>query len=232
MDTLFIFCAGLATAIVLWSWKGWLPESGRWKAWCPNVVSILSVPFCWVAYFIFWVLMGNIYLTMIIYAPGVGGDLIDGRLAKGYKRAYPHKTADSSWRGQLLFPGVSKIGPILDPICDKVRVVPIYAYNAIVSFGSEMPDTGVLFAGIALIEVLAGIERVINGEARVNNGGNHAKGVGKIKALLQHAVLIPWVFIDFFGGATLCICLCVTLILTILSPIGRMIKQAKEKKTL
>lgn len=238
MDNLLTFCAGLAVAIVLIGLKNNpVLKSGIFPHWCPNMASVIGVPFCWLGYFICWVMFQNIYLAMIIYAPGVSTDLMDGRMARAHAKAHPNDSPGPSFWEQFFFRGESKLGQVVDPLCDKARIVPPYLHVAFLAFWGDMYTTGSLFAIIAALETWAAIHRLKNWKAHSEKNGNRANDIGKAKTVGQHVALGLWVAHCFDESValmtTLITLLLFVLILTVASPLlrARAARTVKENQS-
>lgn len=226
LDNSFFVCLGISMVIILIGLlRNPIFKSGRWRYWCPNVVSLLGIPFCWVGYFVVWAGFQNLHLAMLIYAPGISSDLLDGRMARAHSQEHPHEKPGLSFQEQFLFPGKSRLGAILDPLADKTRVVPIFLHVAVTALSAGMLITGGLFALIAGIETWAGIKRFRERNQEQTEESLQANKVGKAKAALQHAVLVPWVAQSFVDSmmlrSSLIGLLGIVLVLTVASPLSR-----------
>lgn len=168
----------------------------------PNWVSIIHTPIAWIGYFALYK-SGHLFwgLQLIIFAAAL--DRLDGRLAATLDaHAKPTKVPKTFWQ-KLNHKGGSPLGKIVDPLMDKLVVLPIYLDVGIrFIFGSELAkdnlrfwllSLGAFLIALMLIAEFCGqILRMDHFKKYRRKKDNGATWVGKVKATGQ------WIFLVFF----------------------------------
>lgn len=197
----YVAIGGLLLLAIFRLPEKWLLLVGRYLS--PNWMSIIHTPIVWVGYFVLYK-SGYLFWGLMTIVVSAALDRLDGRLATvldvhaGERAQVPKGTWD-----QLNHKGGTPLGKILDPMMDKLAVLPIYvevAYQFITR--SELVQDnphiwllgiGAFLIGLMLLTELVGqIIRMDYFEKYRRKKDNGATWAGKVKATVQ------WVFLAFF----------------------------------
>jgi len=184
----------------------YLPERivrfiGRYLS--PNWMSILHTPIVWIGYFGLYE-AGHLFwgVQLIVFSAAL--DRLDGRLAATLDAhaTKPVVVPKGYWQ-QLNHKGGTPLGKIVDPLMDKLAVLPIYFEVGLrFVFGSELArdsfriwllSLGALLIGLMLLAELMGqIIRMDYFDKYRQKKDKGATWAGKVKANVQ------WLFLLFF----------------------------------
>lgn len=184
-----ILLVGLAVAIpflILGIHKPLLKAIGRLPGLAPNWLSIWRLPTVWGGYF--WYRGYDAYIGFCVIVIGFMLDRMDGKVAEAHGDEvveFPD-TFD-----ELNHPGKTKIGSWLDPLMDKVTIVPILLHCC--AKGELWMSVGIF---ILVIEVLGTITRPPFNIKLCKLRQVSAGWAGKSKFSAQVATLIVYMPVD------------------------------------
>ncbi len=197
---LYVLVGGLLLLAIFYLPERFLLCLGHYIS--PNWVSVIHTPIALIGYF---ALYRNGYLfwgvQLIIF--GAALDRLDGRLASTLDtHAKPTEVPKTFWE-KLNYKGGSPLGKIIDPLMDKLAVLPIYIAVAIrFVMGSELAQENLRFwllsfgafviALIIIAELFGQILRMDYFDKWRHKKDNGATWAGKVKALAQ------WIWLIFF----------------------------------
>lgn len=175
----------------------------------PNWMSVVHAPLAWIGYF--WLYgHGHHFAAIMLMSLSGGLDLADGRFGRAYDRLIGKLLKDQRFWTQMNYRGTTSLGASLDPLLDKITVIPIFFHICYVFFmkTSDVRNDGALWlsyfaVGFITLMVLADIGgQVIRSDTfrrwrpKKKKEDKSATDVGKYKTLTQWAWLPAWAVWD------------------------------------
>ncbi len=198
---LYVLVGGLLLLTIFYLPKEILLYLGRYIS--PNWVSVIHMPIALAGYFALY-MNGYLFWGVQLIIFGAALDRLDGRLAAvlDANATKPIKAPETFWQ-KLNHKGGTPLGKIIDPLMDKLAVLPIYVAVAIrFVLGSELAQENLRFwllsfgafviALMIIAELLGQILRMDYFEKYRCKKENGATWAGKVKALAQ------WIWLIFF----------------------------------